>query len=341
MAELRRLRLAQQGVAQDTRHPLELQGEFERLAHELNSTLNQGLSIYFGQEVAAKRPFNWIVEFPEIFLDETGQLKTDGGFTFVIGNPPYLSVDDTWGQNSPDAAYLKAAFAEIWAGKSDIYYYFIRRALALLATHGQLGFITARYYLEAYYASKLRQVMLAEAVIRQVVDFGDYTVFLRVGTKTCITLLQQEVDAELRKENHFLFDRSAHKNIDILAFLGMFRETAHPFSQANLDADSWNLYGHTVAQIIQKIDDGAIPLGDLTFIGQGMQTGRNPVFVVDKATLDRYQIEPELIRKIIKNQDITPYNLGFRGCISSIPKQLKRWIITPTPKLIWKNIGQG
>ncbi len=323
LAELRRLRLAQQGVAQDTRHPIELQGEFERLANEINDRLNQNLSTYFDDEVFAKRPFNWIVEFPEIFVDETGNLKEDGGFTFVIGNPPYLSVDDTYGQNSPDAAYLKVAFSDIWAGKSDVYYYFIRRALSLLVPRGQLGFITARYYLEAYYASKLRQVILDEAVIRQVVDFGNYTVFVRVGTKTCITLLQREADAVVRTDNHLLFDRALHKNIDVLAFLNTFRETTHTFQQADLDADSWNLYGQTVAQVIQKTDDGAIPLGELTFIGQGMQTGRNPVFVVNKATLDRYQIEPELIRKTIKNQDITSYNLGFRGLYLIYPEEVE------------------
>ena len=323
LAELRRLRLAQQGIAQDTRHPIELQGEFERLANEVNGELNQGLSTYFDEDTLTKRPFNWIVEFPEMFLDETGHLREDGGFTFIIGNPPYLSVDDTWGQNSPDAAYLKVAFSEIWAGKSDIYYYFIRRALSLLGPHGQLGFITARYYLEAYYASKLRQVVLDEAVIRQIVDFGDYTVFIRVGTKTCITLLQRETNARVRADNHLLFDRVLHKNIDVLAFLNTFRETAHVFRQTDLDADSWNLYGHTAAQVIQKIDEGAIPLGELTFIGQGMQTGRNSVFVVDKATLDRYQIEPELIRKNIKNQDITRYNLGFRGLYLIYPEEIE------------------
>ena len=210
LRELRRLRLAQQGIAQDKRHPLELQGQFERLAHELNMALNKGLSRYFNGEVMEKRPFNWIIEFPEIFLNEQGQLRPDGGFTFILGNPPYLSVDDTWGNNSPDAAYLKQAFADIWAGKSDAYYYFIRRGLSLLEPDGQLGFITARYYLEAYYAQNLRQVILQEANLRQIIDFGDYTVFPRVGTKTCITLLQRQEDDQSRAANSFLCDKVAH-----------------------------------------------------------------------------------------------------------------------------------
>ena len=64
-------------------------------------------------------------------------------------------------------------------------------------------------------------------------------------------------------------------------------------------------------------------LGDLAFIGQGMQTGRNPVFVVDQETVARYQIEPELLRKNIKNQDITRYNLAFRGLYLIYPEQIE------------------
>lgn len=323
LAELRRLRLAQQGVAQDKQHPLTLQGQFERLAAVVNADMNSGLAVYFGKQVGEKRPFNWLIEFPEIFLNEQGRLRPDAGFIIIFGNPPYLSIDDTWGNNSPDAAYLKEAFADIWAGKSDIYYYFIRRALALLAPNGQLGFITARYYLEAYYARNLRQVMLQEAALRQVVDFADYTVFPRVGTKTAITLLRREPDPQQRAENVLLCDKVAHKRIDVPAFLSRFREIAHPFRQADLDDDSWNLYGQTIAGLIAKIDQDTQPLGDLVFIGKGMETGRNGVFVLDQDTADRYQIELTLLRKNIKNQDIGRYNLAFRGLYLLYPEEIE------------------
>ena len=323
LEELRQVRLAQQGAVQNEHHPIELQGKFEILAKQVDLTLNDTLSDYFGEDAATKRPFNWIVEFPEVFIDEDGGFCKNTGFTLVIGNPPYLSVDDTWGKNSPDASYLKDSFSDIWAGKSDIYYYFIRRGLSLLASNGKLGFITARYYLEAFYAKKTREVMLGEAKLDQIIDFGDYTVFPRVGTKTCITLLQREVNEEIRADNEFVFDKVAHKRVDILRFLTSFRKSAHSFHQSDLDGDSWNLYGENVAKIIAAIDENTKPLGTLTFIGQGMQTGRNPVFVVDKETIDRYRIEPELIRKNIKNQDIKRYNLAFRGLYLIYPEEIE------------------
>lgn len=322
LAELRRLRLAQQGIAQEQQHPLALQGQFERLAFELNGTLNDRLKGYFGGDLTHKRPFNWPVEFPEIFLNEQGQLRPDGGFTIIFGNPPYLSIDDTWGSNSPEANYLQETFTDIWAGKSDIYYYFIRRGLSLLMPTGQLGFITARYYLEAYYARNLRHIILQEAALRQLVDFADYTVFPRVGTKAAITLLRKENDLAERMGNQLLCDKVAHRRVDIQAFLNGFKATAYSFQQADLDEDSWHLYGERIGELIAKIDRDTQPLGDLVFIGQGMQTGRNSVFVLTQETAARHQIEPELLRKNIKNQDVDRYDFSFRGLYLLYPEEI-------------------
>lgn len=332
LSELRRLRLAQQGIAEEKSHPIQLQGQIERLTQEINQPLNQSLTLFFEGDLLAKRPFNWLVEFPEIFLNGAGQLHPDGGFTLVIGNPPYLSIDDTWGNNSPDASYLKAAFATIWAGKSDIYYYFFRQGLSLLQPNGLLGFITARYYLEAYYAQKIRQVILDEAIIRQIVDFSDYTIFNRVGTKTCITLLENQADDEKRQANILLSDKTDHKKIDIQHFLTHFQTTAYPFKQNELNSDSWNLYGQGVAQLINKIDANSHPLGNIVFIGKGMETGRNPVFVIDQKTIDQHQIESDLLRKNIKNQDISRYTLAFRGLYLIYPEDIDTLDAYPNTK---------
>ncbi|MCA9963481.1 MAG: N-6 DNA methylase [Anaerolineales bacterium] len=324
LAELRRIRLAQQGHSQSEADAIGLQGQFERLAQQINKVLNEPLVAYFGEEVGEKRPFNWIIEFPECFLNADGNLRPHAGFTFVIGNPPYLSVDDTWGKNSADAAYLKEAFADVWTRKSDLYYYFIRRGLSLLVPQGQLGLITARYYLEAYYAPNIRRAILQEAIIQQIVDFGSYTVFPGIGTKTCITLLQREPNAEIRANHRFAFDKAPHKLINIYQFLANFFATSHSLSQADLQEDSWNLFSRRVAQIIDIIDRDTHPLGHLTHIDTGMETGRNDIFGVSQETIEQYQIEPELIRKNIKNQDIKRYNLAFRGLYLIYPEEIER-----------------
>lgn len=311
LAEVRRLRLQQQGAAAQGERVMGLQSQIDALRAELNAEINTSLAAYFDNN-AERRPFNWAVEFPEVFLDETGHWDAAGGFDVVLGNPPYLNIDSVWGQNSPEANYLKEKLSDTWAGKSDYFYYFMRLGMALLRSHGRLGMITARYYLEAYYAARLRAVMLETVTLTHIIDFGDYVVFPGVGTKTCITLAQRETDSAARAANHLRFARVPGRDSDVLAFLQNFGRAAHRFAQADLNEGSWNLFEEDIARVVSQIDENTTPLGELCFIGQGMQTGRNDVFVVDAETLRRYHIEPALVYKVVKNQDIKPYALHFR-----------------------------
>ena len=50
-------------------------------------------------EVIIKRPFNWTVEFPQIF--DPRLPKVEQGFSVILGNPPYFNVDATFGRNAP------------------------------------------------------------------------------------------------------------------------------------------------------------------------------------------------------------------------------------------------
>jgi hypothetical protein len=46
----------------------------------------------------------------------------------VIGNPPYLNIDDTWGKGDPRQRYIKRIYAEAYNDKTDILFCFLVRA---------------------------------------------------------------------------------------------------------------------------------------------------------------------------------------------------------------------
>lgn len=65
-----------------------VQQQIADLSQPVNDALNADLAAYFPEEVgglAAARPFNWAIEFPEVFAD-------GGGFDVVLGNPPWEIV---------------------------------------------------------------------------------------------------------------------------------------------------------------------------------------------------------------------------------------------------------
>lgn len=103
----------------------------------------------------------------------------------VIGNPPYLSIDD-WGLNTGG---LRRRFAAIYRDKTDLSYYFLARAVELCRR--STGFIISRSFLEAYKADRLREFLSARVEIREIVDLADRRPFDDAGIGTCIVILDK------------------------------------------------------------------------------------------------------------------------------------------------------
>ena len=85
-------------------------------------------------------------------------------------------------------AAIKEQYPQIYTDKTDILFYFLARAAQL--SRGFVSFIVSRAFLEAYKAEKLRQYLLTETAIREIVDFQNFYVFNGVGITTCIITVQ-------------------------------------------------------------------------------------------------------------------------------------------------------
>lgn len=91
LAEMRRLRLKLAAASDGPEHD-EILRVLEEIDARVNAALDQDLGKHF-VDVDAHRPFNWAVEFPEVFLDEDGRPAGDAsGFQIVVGNPPWEIV---------------------------------------------------------------------------------------------------------------------------------------------------------------------------------------------------------------------------------------------------------
>ena len=125
--------------------------------------------------------FDWTQTFPEVFAS--------GGFDAVIGNPPYLNVDDTWGSRDPRLAYLKRAYAQVYNDKTDLLFYFLAKAVEI--SRHEVAFIVSRAFLEAFKADELRSYLAEQATILEILDFQNAYLFDRVGITTSIVRLSR------------------------------------------------------------------------------------------------------------------------------------------------------
>ena len=82
LANIRRLRIKLIDIEHtDPRH--------STLQSELNAETQAVKNVFLSRYADFVHPFHWAIEFPEVFLNENGQLLSDPGFHFVFGNPPY------------------------------------------------------------------------------------------------------------------------------------------------------------------------------------------------------------------------------------------------------------
>jgi len=211
-------------------------------------------------------PFDYKLAFPKAFKQ--------GGFDAVIGNPPYLNIDDTWGKGDYRLQAIKAAFPEVHTDKTDLLFYFL--AAATQWSRGQIGFIVSRAFLEAYKAEKLRVFLSSRLQIDKLIDFRNFQVFPGVGITTAI-LLAHGPATTAPTEGYALLNEAATVN----PLLQLEDPSAFLHAQLRILPGSpaiWSIVDKRRSELNAKIDATGVPVGQLLLIGQGMQTGRNDVF---------------------------------------------------------------
>jgi len=232
------------------------------------------------EEVVIKRPFNWPVEFPDVFDPRLPEEQR--GFDVVIGNPPYYNVDATFGRGAPELRWLKCAYPDIYTDKTDILFYFIRRAFQVLRQGGDLSFIISRAFIQGDKAKNLRRFLSEKTTLLHVLDFLGHKIF-RGGITTCILHARNASppqDHALSVDNVLDFDRvrAVLESSDPLSPFPTDAATHVHIPQAELGEERWPLSPY--AEIFSQIDGAGVKLvqSELGSFLKGIDTGLDEVF---------------------------------------------------------------
>lgn len=153
----------------------------------------------------AQNPFDWEVDFAEVFDPEEATTTVDGrlnlgmeagrngqselasqtvrapGFDIVLANPPYVTRVEhlsTMGEEYKNA--LVKEYEVVSSKMADLYIYFFARAFEILAPSGRLAFITSNRWLVTAYGKKLRLLLASHFDLSHLIDFRDLPVFQNV-----------------------------------------------------------------------------------------------------------------------------------------------------------------
>jgi adenine-specific DNA-methyltransferase len=135
------------------------------------------------QDEATSLAQDW-VRCGDFLLSDHG----DEGVDFVLGNPPYIRLEDV--PPARGAAYRRAC--PTMRGRSDIFVGFIETGLRLLHTDGVLGYIVADRWMHNQYGAGLRELVAAEFAVEVVVSMHDVDAFEEpVSAYPAVTIIRR------------------------------------------------------------------------------------------------------------------------------------------------------
>ncbi|MCE5339959.1 MAG: Eco57I restriction-modification methylase domain-containing protein [Planctomycetaceae bacterium] len=129
----------------------------------------------------------WRYEFPELLDEKTSNFT---GFDIIIGNPPYIK------ENDDKTIFDGLRDLEVYKGKMDIWYLFCGLGLDLLKDNAYICFIATNNWTTNYGAKKLRNKIVRDSKIIQLIDFNDFMVFDEASIQTMILLLKKDKTAD-------------------------------------------------------------------------------------------------------------------------------------------------
>lgn len=244
-------------------------------------------------------------------------------FDLVIGNPPYIRWKNL-------EAHLKDELSnnELW-GKycnslCDYLYIFILKSILSLRENGELIFICPEYWLNTNHAQKMRNFMLENGYVEQIISFNESKIFDKATISNIVfkyvksksrsnhLIKVTKLTAPQKITSEFLNDIFYQKNIENVVYFEI-----EQFEKNKI----WSLQPGDVKKQLFKFEAlcfqtnktmdlfernfQCITLKDVCDIGNGMVSGLDKAFQYPSSILS--SLERNSLIRVIKAKDLMPF----------------------------------
>ena len=263
------------------------------------------------KQLAAWNPYdqNAVAEF----FDPAWMFGVNDGFDIVIGNPPYIQLQNNGGELAQ--LYAPCNY-KTYARTGDIYCLFYERGYQLLKPNGHLCYITSNKWMRAGYGEKTREFFAKNTNPILLIDFAGVKIFESATVDTNILLF-----AKAANEHKTLCAVTNKQNKDSVKNLSVFVQQSGSVCEFS-NSDSWVILSPIEQSIKRKIEAVGTPLKDWDIqINYGIKTGFNDAFIINTEkrdeilsncqTEDERKRTAELIRPILRGRDIKRYGYNW------------------------------
>ncbi len=246
-------------------------------------------------------PFDWKDEvhgFGNIFDQKEG-------FDCVIGNPPYIRIQEMNLWYPEEAALYKKIFSSGSKGNFDIYVLFIEKGLSLLNEDGIFGMILPNKFMQQEYGEPIREILSKNNHVTQIVNFKDYQIFKGSSTYTSLLFLTKASNKD------FKYSECSDDEMNI---------TFSRIESSRLNSSPWALHGSEDIAFLDKFvkHPNLGSLCDNIFVG--IQTSADKAYILDyisetkkyyrlfsKSLYKEIELEKSFLRHIISGVDVKKY----------------------------------
>ncbi len=265
------------------------------------------------KQLAAWNPYDQNAVSP--FFDPEWMFGVADGFDIVIGNPPYIQLQNNGGEL---AKLYENCNYSTFARTGDIYCLFYERGWQLLKKNGHLCYITSNKWMRAGYGEKTREFFANKTNPMLLIDFAGVKIFESATVDTNILLF-----AKSNNQHATVCAVTNKQNKDSVKNLSDFVQQQNSICDF-ATSDSWVILSPIEQSIKKKIESVGTPLKDWDInIYRGVLTGCNEAFIINSEkrdeilancqTEDERQRTDELIRPILRGRDIKRYGYVDNG----------------------------
>lgn len=243
-----------------------------------------GLAPYNEDEKERVNVFDWRAAFPGVF--------ERGGFDAVVGNPPYVKLQNFRKVHADMAAFLKrdpkegGVYHSTQTGNFDLYLPFIEKGIELLNDDGRLGYIAPSVWQMNEYGAGLRGVVERGRHLWGWIDFGSHQIFDEATVYTALMFFSK------RPSNDVAVVQAPNGVVAESPWLA--DDIRLPYNRLTF-GDRWLLVTGAERDLIDKLTGNGVRLDDPAVslnIFVGIQTSADHIYHLKRLGPNRYEEKP-------------------------------------------------